>query len=55
MEFRMNAVSIRRRWLIARPWLQDSLAAILMIATAIAILVLMGECADLCTAWGWCA
>lgn len=33
----MNAVTLRRRWLIARPWIEDVLIALCFIAATVIV------------------
>lgn len=51
----MNTLSLRRRWLIARPWIQDCLLGACFIVGPIAFMYLLGYLGDLCIRSGWCA
>lgn len=50
----MNAIALKRRWLIARPWIKDGLAGVLLVAFMVAAFRLMDVTAALCQAWGYC-
>ena len=51
----MNIIAMRRRWLIARPWIKDGLTAICLIIFVVASFFLMDMAAAICTALEYCA
>lgn len=51
----MNVLSLRRRWLVARPWLKDIMIGLSFIAGSVGAMWMLGHLADLCTNSGWCA
>lgn len=51
----MNALAIRRRWMIARPWIKDGLAGLLLVAFMVAAFRLMDVAAAICQALEFCS
>ncbi len=50
----MNALALRRRWLVARPWIKDGLAGIALVGFMIASFFVMDAAAAFCQAMGYC-
>lgn len=51
----MNAVYLRRRWLLARPWIKDGVIGLCFVGGPIAFMYALGHLADFCSRLGWCA
>lgn len=51
----MPALTMRRRWLIAKPWVRDFAIAIGFIIAVMVTMWGLGQLADVCMAMGWCA
>jgi hypothetical protein len=51
----MNALALRRRWLLARPWVMDGLTGLALIGFMVAAFWALGQFASVCQAAGYCA
>lgn len=49
----MNSLTLRRKWLVARPWLKDGAMLLAFLAMGPAALWALGETVDFLTRHGW--